>query len=260
MNKIRKLIVEVGFSKGHLTSSLGCVEILYALYSGLNINKNNLDDIKNRDIVILSKEHARLAQVCTLAHLGFLDKNLLKGYMGTDGILGHDIYNIVADKRLMALDYGSGSLGHGESVAAGFAYANRNRKVCCLIGDGELQEGSVWEAFLFVTQHKLNNLITIIDKNNLQIDNRVENIIDTLSNLEDRLTSFGFEVFVCDGHNIDEIKKYLVLESEKPKCIIANTIKGKGMEYMLDETGYAIFHHSKFKDKNLKNRILEGIK
>lgn len=254
---IKKKMVNIGHKTGHLASSFSAVDILYSLYTFADINKENAANIKNRDIVIISKEHCRLAQVCILAHLGLIESKLLETYLTDDGALGHDIYNFVSE-GISAVDYGSGSLGHGLSVGAGLAMSNPNRKVYVLIGDGEMQEGSMWEALLFIIQHKLKNLIVICDRNYMQIDGYTKNIIDTSSNIKKLAEDMGFFTLCCNGHDISEIKKCLKEPHSTPKFIIANTVKGKGMEFLLNELGFAMFHHG-FLNEQQKERILEAL-
>lgn len=258
--EIKKVMAQLASYAGHLTSSLSSLEILYSLYTTININRDNLDDIKNCDLVIISKEHARLAQVCVLAQLGLIDKKLLNGYIKDGGLLGHDMYNVVGSKEISAVDYASGSLGHGAGVGIGFALANRKRNIYVIVGDGELQEGSLWEAFMFAIQYKLKNLIIIIDKNCLQIEEYTKNIIDSTSNIENKMSAFGFDIISCDGHNIAELKKAIQQETTNPKCIVASTIKGRGIEFLLKEVGFPIFHHSSFcYDENINKRVYEAL-
>ena len=244
IKKIKKLMLDTvkTSNAGHITSSFSCVEILYSIYKYANINKNNIADFL-RDRVIISKEHCRLAQVCVLGYLGLLNKEDLKNYCLEGENLGHDIYNIV-NPKFSAVDIASGSLGHGLSLGVGFAYANKKDNVYVIVGDGELQEGSIYEAMLFIGHYKLTNIITIIDNNGMQIDNYTKNILDTNLNLKDRLTSLGFSVIVCDGHDVEALTKALKQHSSKPKCIIANTIKGKGIEFLFKDFSFAKYHHS----------------
>ncbi len=256
--EIKNMILETVEPKnvGHITSSFSSVEILYALYKTANINKKNAG-AKLRDRVIISKEHCRAGQVCVLAHLGLLDKKILKTYCHDQGLLGHDIYNIVGSKEIAAVDIASGSLGHGPGVGAGMALGDKDHHIYVLCGDGELQEGSTYEAFIFISQHKIKNITIIIDRNNMQIDNYTKNIIDTSSNLIERMSHLGFEVLECDGHDISDIEKALKVETKVPKCIVANTGKGNGMECLLDKGTCAYFHHSAFTKEEI-NQAWEG--
>ena len=258
IKEIKKLILDtVKLSNaGHITSSFSCVEILYSVYKHSNINKENVGD-KLRDRVIISKEHCRLAQVCVLGYLGLLDKKYLEKYCIEGENLGHDIYNTVKPE-FSAVDIASGSLGHGLSVGAGIAYANPNNNVYVIIGDGEMQEGSIYEAMLFIGHHKINNIITIIDNNGMQIDNYTKNILDTNANLENRLISLGFDVIKCEGHDTDALTNALNRSTDKPKCIIANTVKGKGIEFLLNEFSFAKFHHSGLNEREFE-QVYEAV-
>lgn len=260
LKNIKTLILKTASisNPGHITSSLSAVEILYATYKHSNIRAKNLSDI-NRDKIIISKEHCRLAQVCVLAEMELLDKELLKNFCADNGLLGHDIYNIVGSPEIAAVDVASGSLGHGAGVGAGLALGNRDRKVYCICGDGELQEGSLWEAFLFIIQHNLINFTLIIDRNFMQIDNYTQNIIDTSTNLEIKMNAFGFETYICNGHDVEELTTLLEIRPNKPKCIIANTVKGYGLEYLLNDRSFAMFHHSGLTKEEFK-KALETIK
>lgn len=244
IKKIKELIIDTvkNSNAGHITSSYSCTEILYTLYKFANINKENVAD-DNRDRIIISKEHCRLAQCCILAYLNLLDKNLLKEFCNTGGNLGHDMYNIV-NPKISAVDYASGSLGHGLSVGAGLAFGDKKHHVYVLVGDGELQEGSIYEALLFISQHNIKNITIIVDKNNMQIDNWTKEIIDTSSKIKDLMFALKFEVVCCNGHDVNEIEQALQIKTERPKCIIAETIKGKGIEFLLKDFSFAKFHHS----------------
>lgn len=255
---LRRLILDTVKSSnaGHITSSFSAVEILYALYKHANINIHNLRD-KLRDRVIISKEHCRLAQVCVLAHLGLLDKKFLKEYCIDGGLLGHDLYNVVCPD-IPAVDIASGSLGHGLGVGAGMAYTDKAHNIYVLCGDGELQEGAMYEALLFIAQKEINNLVVIVDRNSMQIDNYTKNIINTSDHLKERMTSLGFDVIECDGHDVDDLTRALNKTIKLPKCIIANTIKGRGMEFMLERFSFAKYHHSGLTDEEF-NVIYEAI-
>lgn len=233
---------------GHVPSSLSSLEILFTLYNGIaNINKENAKD-KDRDRVILSKEHARLAQIVVLAECGLINKELLATFMCDDGALGHDIYGIISKNNIDVIDVSSGSLGHGPGVACGYAWDSKSN-IYVVVGDGELQEGSCWESIMFAGHHKLSNFILIVDKNNQQIDNYTQNIIDSSTTIADSIKSFGFDIFECDGHNIQELKEKLKIKSDKPKCIIANTVKGKEIKHLIEKKGFGFFHWKELDDK-----------
>lgn len=258
IKEIKKLIIDTvkPSNAGHITSSFSAVGILYALYKHANITVLNAAD-KIRDRIIISKEHCRLAQVAVLGYLGLIDKELLKNYCIDGENLGHDIYNFT-NPKFSALDIASGSLGHGLGVGAGLALANPKYNIYVLCGDGEFQEGSMWEALIFIKQHNLKNLTVIVDRNYMQIDNYTKEILDTSSHLKEQFSSFGFDVLECDGHDVNAIDNVLKAATQNPKCIIANTIKGKGIEFLLPERGFAMFHHSGLDEEGFR-RVYEAV-
>lgn len=259
IKNIKKNIVNVAYKNwtGHTPSSLSSVEIYYVLYNKIaNINKKNIGD-KNRDRIIISKEHSRLAQVSVLVENGLLDKKYLDTFITNNGTLGHDIYNLVGGDDIKAVDYASGSLGHGPSVAAGLAYDSLYN-VYVIVGDGELQEGSCWEAILFAGQNCLKNFTLIVDRNFVQIEDFTKNILDSSKDVGEKIKLFGFDIFECDGHNIEELENVLKIETQKPKCIVANTIKAKETLFIRDRIGHA-FHHWRTYEQEDITRILQEI-
>lgn len=218
----------------HLGSCLSAIDILVALYFGhLKIDVNNTK-LPGRDRFILSKGHACLALYCTLHRRGFISDEVLQGYGIDRGTLEHHSkYN---------LDYGielsTGSLGHGLPVSCGMAYiglhAATQFRVFTLMSDGELQEGSNWEAILFAAHHKLGNLTAIIDYNKIQALGIVAEI-GGLEPLADKWRSFGWQAHEIDGNNMDDLSETLLkncYRSEKPQVIIAHTVKGRGISFM----------------------------
>ncbi|WP_416652689.1 transketolase [Candidatus Pseudothioglobus sp. Uisw_086] len=235
-NKIRKSIVTMHSKSyaSHSGSALSIVDILAVLYfKVLNIEPSNPLYI-NRDKFILSKGHGSSALYSTLAHCGFFDLKVLDGYYLDGGTLpGH------LDKEVVpGVEVSTGSLGHGLSIGVGMAIASKfdqtNNKIVVLCGDGEINEGSVWEAIMLAPQKKLDNLILIIDYNKLQSYGRTNEIIN-LEPLKEKFESFNWNAIEIDGHNFKEIEDALLQDTTKPKVIIANTIKGKGVSYMEDQ-------------------------
>jgi len=222
---------------GHPGGALSCVDILAVLYKKiLNVPKDwdKSIDFKNRDRFILSKGHASAALYSTLARCGFFSPDLLLGFR----ILGSKLQGHPSSRvNLAGVEVSTGSLGQGLSIGVGLCLAMKldkiNSKTYVLLGDGEMQEGSVWESLMNANNQKLNNLVVIIDKNNLQIDGNT-NDVKTLEPLDEKLKAFGFEVCEIDGHNYDEIEQALLnaKKSDKLYAIIANTIKGKGVSFM----------------------------
>lgn len=232
--EIRKNILQMIFKAGgsHIGCSLGIVEILVALYYRvLNIDPQKpMDD--NRDRFILSKGHACAAFYATLAQRGFFQKKELDTlYADGSKMAAHVTYG-----SFPGIEATAGSLGHGLSMGIGMAIAAKekksNTKVYVLVGDGECQEGSIWEAIIFAGHHKLDNLIMIIDNNNFQSEDRLEKILN-LNPFDKKLTPFGWETIEVDGHDIEEIVKALnKRHPQKPLAVIARTTKGKGVSFM----------------------------
>ena len=244
-NKIRKNILEIIYNSasGHIGGSLSCVDILVALYFGdiLKINKKNLTT-PNRNRFIMSKGHATAAIYSTLYNSGIISKKILDTYGKNNSYLATH-----TSSKVPGIEFDTGSLGHGLGIACGLAYSSKlkklNNQIYCLISDGELFEGSIWEAIIFASNLKLNNLTIIID-NNKQI------VMDKLSDklkfdfLFKKMDSFNFNCFEVDGHNIDSLLKVLKkskIKRNRTNVIICNTIKGKGISFM---EGNLKWHHS----------------
>lgn len=219
---------------GHIPASLSIVEILTVLYENiLRVDSKNPND-PERDRFILSKGHACVALYTILADKGFFDKQHLDTFGKRGSILGGhpDMH------KVPGVEASTGALGHGFPFGVGMALAakmdKKNYCVFVLLGDGECQEGSVWEAALFAPQHKLDNLVAIIDYNKLQAMDRLDKIV-SLDPLLDKWKAFGWESREVDGHNIaalEDIFKSLPFVSGKPNLILAHTIKGKGISFM----------------------------
>lgn len=234
--QMRKEILEMIVSaKGtHIASSFSIVDILVFLYDKiLKISPKKPDDPK-RDKFVLSKGHGCAALYVVLANHGFFPKHLLKSYCSEGSILGGH----PDSTRIPGVETSTGSLGHGFSVAVGFALANKinkiNSKIYCLVGDGECNEGSIWEAALIAGHHKLNNLILILDDNKLLISGFAKDILNPLS-FSDKFRAFGWNTIEINGHNFGDLTnsfEKLPAKNNKPTVIIANTIKGKGVSFM----------------------------
>ena len=219
---------------GHPGGSLSCVDIIYLLYTKI-MNK----DVKNpswnkRDIFILSKGHAAPALYVVLSKIGFLDRKELETLRKYNSLLqGHPVKN-----RDIGIEISTGSLGMGLSIGVGCSLAakldNSNRKVFVLLGDGELNEGAIWEAAMAASHYKLENLVAIIDRNGIQIDGSTEEIM-SLEPLSEKWRSFGWEVIEVDGGNINEL--FLGLSKSKniigkPVVLISYLIKGSEISFM----------------------------
>jgi transketolase len=233
--EIRKNMVDmcINAGKGHVTSSLSCVEIMVALYYGgiLTVDPNN-PAWEKRDWFILSKGQASPALYTILADLGFYSKSELKKFAKHEGK-----FAVHLQKDVPGVEITAGSLGQGYPLAAGIALGLRDNRelsmVYALLGDGECYEGSIWEAALFIAHNNLNNLVTIIDRNYLCVTDFTENLV-ALEPLEDKWKAFGFNAIRLNGQNIykliEELKRLKSRPHRNPTVIIADTVKGYGIE------------------------------
>lgn len=235
---IRKNIVDMVYkaSSGHPGGALSITDILTALYfKEMNIDVKN-PKLDTRDRLILSKGHASAGLYAALAEKGFLKKEELINFRKLDSILqGHPDM-----KKVPGVDMTSGSLGQGLSVANGMALSGKldkkDYRVYCIVGDGEIEEGQIWEAAMAASHYKLDNLCLIVDNNNLQIDGKITEVMSSYP-IDEKFEKFGFHTINIDGHNFDEIinaLKEAKTIKEKPTAIIAKTIKGKGVSFMED--------------------------
>jgi len=232
--KIRRTILDMSLSAGasssHFGGGLSLVEIISVLFSNyLNLKDNPTDESKNR--FILSKGHGVPPYYSALFHKGYIDKSHIQSFEKTEGILfGHPVRNIK-----YGIDYSTGSLGMGIGLAVGISIAFKRKamknKTYCIVGDGECNEGSVWEAAMSACHNELDNLTVILDNNSLQqTGSNIE--ISNPNLLSKKWESFGFETIEIDGHNIKEIFEALNYNvKKKPKIIVAKTIKGKGFSF-----------------------------
>ena len=240
--KVRKNIVEMVYSaqSGHPGGSLSIADVLTTLYfNEINVDVNNpkMDD---RDRVVLSKGHCSPALYSVLSAKGFIPEEYLKTFRKVDSYLqGHPDM-----KKIPGVDMTSGSLGQGLSVSNGMALSGKlngqDYRVYCILGDGEIEEGQVWEAAMTSSHYKLDNLCVIVDNNNLQIDGTIGEVMNP-NPIDKKFESFGFNVINIDGHNYEEIMNAFSKAREikgKPTAIIAKTIKGKGVSYMEDKAGW----------------------
>ena len=259
--KIRISIVKTGYEAGkkgaHFGGALSCVEILACLYGGLT-DLNAKDPVKEeRDVFLLSKGHASLALYAALAHVGYFPLEDLKSFEqdGSD-LPGHPVMYL---KR--GLELSSGSLGMGLGVGIGMALGYRRKSfdkhVFVLMGDGECDEGSVWEGAMSAAAFHLDSLVVIVDRNGIQCDGTTKDVMD-LMNLGEKFSGFGFEVYETDGHDIaalyDVISKVMKSRNGKPKVIIANTIKGKGISFMENRPEW---HHGVLTEKQYTEAMQE---
>ena len=246
-------IASVG--KGHIGGTYSCTDLLVSLYYG-NILKFNASDPtwELRDRLLIGKGHACLAYYAALCEVGYISKEELKTFEKNDtNLLGHPVIN-----RKLGIDFSNGSLGMGLSLGIGVAISSKKKKkkfnVYVIVGDGECNEGSIWEAAMAAPNFKLDNLYVIIDKNNFQQTGSNKEIM-SVESLKDKWSSFGWHTTELDGHNIQELYNFFNESSKnnKPKAIIANTVKGKGFSFSENNNDW---HHSiltkSFYDKALK--------
>ena len=250
---IRRDVIDMIYSagSGHPGGSLSCVEILTTLYHcsmNLNIDSNG----KRIDKFVLSKGHASSTYYAILSSKGYIPHEDLKTFRKYDSYLeGHPSI------KINGIDVSSGSLGQGLSIANGMALSKKisNEKgfVYCLVGDGEIEEGQIWEACMTSNKYNLNNLILFVDNNKLQIDGSIQ-YVKSVDNLNKKFDSFGFYVQNIDGHNFLEIINSIdnAKKSNKPNVIIANTIKGKGIPFMENDVDW---HGKKLSEENYKKAV-----
>jgi transketolase len=233
----RDIVASIGTAKsGHLGGSLSCVEILAALYFDV-MRVDPAMVPTERDRFVLSKGHAAPALYSILAHKGFLPREEL----ATLRKLGSRLQGHPDMKRTPGVDASTGSLGQGLSIAVGLALAAKHdktgKRVFALVGDGEMQEGQVWEALMASAHYGLTNLTVICDHNRLQIDGTNAEVM-TLGGIEAKLVAFGWDVTTVDGHDVAAIAAAAKVRSERPRFIVARTVKGKGVSFMENQVGW----------------------
>lgn len=243
---------------GHIGGSLSACDILTVLFH--KCMKHALkgvcdENYSSRDRFVLSKGHVSPAYYSVLSQLGFFPKEELKTFRALGSRLqGHPCL------KCPGVEAATGSLGQGLSIACGIAVSLKLDKnpanVFVLLGDGEMQEGNVWEALMQAPHRKLNNLVAIIDRNRLQIDGNTENI-KPLDDLSAKLRAFNWDVFEIDGHDYNSIYEAIekAKENDKPTAIIANTVKGKGVSFMENNAGW----HGKAPKKEEYDRAMEEL-
>lgn len=241
-NEVRKNIVTAVYHahSGHPGGSLSAADILtYLYFEEMNIDPKNPKKA-DRDRFVLSKGHAAPGWYSVLAERGYFDKEELKGLRHVGCFLqGHPDM-----KHTPGVDMSSGSLGQGISAAVGMALAgkmdNASYRVYTLLGDGEIQEGQVWEAAMLAANHKLDNLVVIVDNNNLQIDGTVEDVNSPYP-IDEKFKAFKFHVININGndfHDIERVFQEAREHSGQPTAIIAKTVKGKGVSFMENQVGW----------------------
>lgn len=254
---IRKNIIEMVYeaSSGHPGGALSIADIMAALYfEELNIETPK----EERDRLVLSKGHCCAALYGALAEKGIIPKEDLKTFRNINSYLqGHPDM-----KHTPGVDMTTGSLGQGLSAANGMALAgkldSKNYRVYCICGDGEIEEGQIWEAAMTSSHYKLDNLCVIVDNNNLQIDGQISNVMSPYP-IDKKFESFGFNVINIDGHNFEEILDAFdkaKMTKGMPTAIIAKTIKGKGVSFMEDKAEW----HGKAPNEEQYNIAIDELK
>lgn len=234
--EIRRDIIDQVYRarSGHPGGALSIVDILTVLYfNQMNVDAQKPND-ENRDRLVLSKGHATAALYAVLTEKGYFPKEDLQGFRNIDGYLqGHPDM-----KHIPGVDMSTGSLGQGLSAANGMAMMskldNKGIRVYCIVGDGEIEEGQIWEAAMTSSHYKLDNLCVIVDHNHLQIDGTIDEVMNS-NPIDEEFKSFGFNVIQVDGHDVAHLIHAIESAREckgKPTAIIANTIKGKGVSFM----------------------------
>lgn len=227
---LRRLVLRAMKSgrRGHWGSSASLIEIMRVLYD--DVAKHGMKEKKDRDRIILSKGHGVLAQVVLLADKGYLPLNALDSFCKKEGIIGGH----PSPDHLPGVECHTGALGHGLSIGIGMAIAAKIKKqshrIFVICGDGECNEGSIWEAAMSASKHKLDNLTVIIDYNKIQSSGRVEDI-QPLEPFADKWRAFGFSTYECDGHDVGRLRVELEQRYSKPNCIIAHTVKSRGIKF-----------------------------
>ena len=249
--KVIEMIHEAG--SGHPGGSLSCVDILVTLYNEcINLNEDKYG--RRIDKFVLSKGHAAPAYYAVLSQKGFIPEDDLLSLRKYNSYLeGHP------SNKIRGVDVSSGSLGQGLSVANGMALSKKMSKeegyVYCLLGDGEMQEGQVWEALMSANKYQLSNLIVFIDLNKLQIDGKVQDVMP-IEPLKEKIIAFNLNVIEIDGHSHEEIINAVNIAKKQDRAtvIICNTIKGKGVSFMEDD---AKWHGKAPNDEECKQAIEE---
>ncbi len=235
--EMRKAVIEMAYagSSVHIGCAFSMIEIVSTLLADV-MNLGNGESDPDRDRIFLSKGHGVMALYVGYEALGWLDKSHLDRYF-SDGSLLHGL----AEARVPVLEVSAGSLGHGLPIAVGYALGKKRSgkpgHVYCIVGDGEMNEGSMWEALLFAGHHKLDNLTVIVDANGHQAMGRIPEVLD-MEPFADKFRAFGFETSDLDGHSVSTLRTTFEAQSklgnQKPRAIVARTVKGKGLSFMED--------------------------
>lgn len=255
---IRRRILTMAYngSTAHIGPAFSLVEILCELYENFARYPENDPDSDDRDFLVLSKGHGVMAQYACLFEKGWITQAQLDNYFADDS----DLHGL-SDSHITGLEVTSGSLGHGFSVGVGMALGVKRRstdqRVYVVIGDGEANEGTIWEAALFAAQHKLNNVIVIADNNGLQAMGHTAEIL-SVDDLETKFASFGFDTWRVNGHDRLEIREALTdclsSTNDRPKFILADTVKGFGVSFMQGDNAW---HYQRLNEDTFAKALAE---
>ncbi len=257
---LRQLVLDclIGGDRGHMGSAMSLIEILRVLYDKI-LRYNSRNPLsQDRDRLILSKGHGCLALYALLSDKGFFGKKVLKSASRFNSILGgHPEFD-----KVPGVEASTGALGHGSPIGLGIALGakleNKKFHTYVIVGDGEINEGSFWEASMIASKHKLKNYHIIIDYNKIQSYGKTKDVMD-LEPLEDKLSSFGYKVDQVNGHNVRQLLKYFkkIKKYNRPSALICHTIKGKGF-YFAEQNPF--WHHKNFFTDDEKNKLAECLK
>lgn len=245
---------------GHYSSVFSCAEIFSVLYYDTMRLRRGEPGWPERDRFLMGKGHAAVGQFPILADLDFFDKAWLDDYTR----LGSPLGDHPDMRKVPGVDFSSGSIGHALSNGVGMMLGARMQKkdfnAFVLLGDGEMQEGQVWEAAMSAANHRLNNLIAIVDRNGYQLDGKVDDVM-AIEPLDEKWRAFGWEVHTVDGHDVVALARLLrEVKADKtrtkPCCIIARTMKGKGVDYMETEPGWHLGYLAPEDEAHARNQIL----
>lgn len=254
--RLRRTVLDMAYAGQtvHIGCAFSIIELLAVLYR--NHLRFSPADPKSpsRDLLVLSKGHGVMAQYACMREIGWIDDDAVSNYFADGSMLKG-----LSDSRVPGLEVTSGSLGHGLSIAVGMALGaqldNSDRRVFAIVGDGEMNEGPNWEAMLFAAQKKLNNLVVIVDENGFQAMGRTDEII-ALGDLAAKFAAFGFDAVTIDGHNEAAIDDALITfrndGSNRPKALIAHTIKGRGVSFMENDN---IWHYTRLNEETYRDAI-----
>ncbi|WP_116810890.1 transketolase [Steroidobacter cummioxidans] len=255
---LRRTILEMAFagSTVHIVCAFSIVEILAVLYRNHLHLGDGTPRAEGRDYLVLSKGHGVMAQYACMRELGWLNDDDIRNYFGNGTILKG-----LSDAHVPGLEVTSGSLGHGLSVGVGMALGAKRKgsgqRCYAIVGDGEMNEGAIWEAILFAAHFKLDNLTLIVDENGFQAMGATYDILN-LGNLVEKLTAFGFDSQAVDGHDevaLDEVLSKIKHSSNgKPQAIVAKTVKGKGVSFMENRNSW---HYTRLTQASYADALAE---